>query len=165
MAPSKEIQKLPCLLGLLPSMELWLGLHSSVCLRYSKPHTLLSRYFPLGVREYAVSPILVSSLQWAQYKRRKRELGLDGSQVDETSPVVPGAPQSFAELRLHKILDTSLAGAIAGGALNSLKRSASCFRTILHALTHSLYMLRRECGLYTRLHNRRPLLHYAPARL
>ncbi|KAF8635498.1 hypothetical protein AX17_003888 [Amanita inopinata Kibby_2008] len=69
-----------------------------------------------GIREYAVSPLLVSTLPWTQYTRRRRELGLaehGGHPADE--------PLTFSEKRRHKLLDSGVSGAIAGAILRGQK--------------------------------------------
>ncbi|KAF9469369.1 hypothetical protein BDZ94DRAFT_1182175 [Collybia nuda] len=68
-----------------------------------------------GIREYAVSPILVSSLTWPQYVRRRRELGIGNNQLELPEKV------SWSDLRKHKTLDSGISGFAAGGLLRGWK--------------------------------------------
>jgi hypothetical protein len=66
----------------------------------------------VGVREYVVSPLLISTVPTKQYTRRKRELSQEG--VNSS-----GAALTFADMRLHKVPDTIIAGAFTGGVLSA----------------------------------------------
>jgi len=69
-----------------------------------------------GLREYAVSPLLVSTLPFPQYAKRRRELRVAGTRVLE-----PDLPLSRSEERRHKSLDSGLSGAFTGGILRGWK--------------------------------------------
>ncbi|TFK63230.1 hypothetical protein BDN72DRAFT_776151 [Pluteus cervinus] len=71
-----------------------------------------------GIREYAVSPVLVSSISSEQYIRRRQFLGI--SQPDDSLHTLSEAP-SILTLRTQKLLDTSLSGALAGGLIRGWK--------------------------------------------
>lgn len=68
-----------------------------------------------GIREYAVSPLLVSSLPWKQYETRRRALEL-GPTHNATQSTI-----SWSDLRTYNLLDTSISGAFTGALLNSWK--------------------------------------------
>lgn len=74
-----------------------------------------------GLREYAISPILVSTLPWPQYARRRRELGLTKSDAPTNSTLLEPLSPSFAERRTYKLLDSGLSGAATGGVLRGWK--------------------------------------------
>lgn len=76
----------------------------------------------LAVREYAISPVLVTFMDGPQYRRRRQLLGiqppgevLEG--VDETMPL--------SLLQYHKLLDTAISGAIAGGIIRGWRCTQS----------------------------------------
>lgn len=96
-------------------MELLL-LHSLVriyCCSYSRWFIFLF----LGIREFAISPLLVYTLPWPQYARRRHELGIKSSSEPYSAP----APPTWTDLRQYKTLDTGLSGALAGGLLRGWK--------------------------------------------
>ncbi|KAF8334257.1 uncharacterized protein EI90DRAFT_3153571 [Cantharellus anzutake] len=66
------------------------------------------------VREWLVSPILVSTLGWEEYARRGHS-----TTSGHLSP--PPSP-SLRKMRTEGLLDTALAGACTGAALNSMRR-------------------------------------------
>jgi len=68
------------------------------------------------VREYAVSPVLVSNLSGRQYgtRRKIRELG--------PQKIVTDTPLTWSELRTYNLLDTGISGTLTGGLLNTWKR-------------------------------------------
>ncbi|KAF5386664.1 hypothetical protein D9615_001564 [Tricholomella constricta] len=68
-----------------------------------------------SLREFAISPLLVHTLSWPQYVRRRRELGIN----DPSDPSLD--PPTWSDLRKHKTLDTGISGALAGGALRGWK--------------------------------------------
>lgn len=75
-------------------------------------------YGLLGCREYLVSPILLSTLPLPQYARRKIELqDIKGKRAEHYSPM------SWVDMRMHKLLDSGLSGALTGGMLNAWKRA------------------------------------------
>ncbi|KDQ12249.1 hypothetical protein BOTBODRAFT_419197 [Botryobasidium botryosum FD-172 SS1] len=65
-----------------------------------------------GLREYIVSPVLVSTLSTQQYVRRR----------DQFAGLTPRAPITWGEIRSEKLIDTAIASGLAGGALNAWKR-------------------------------------------
>jgi hypothetical protein len=81
---------------------------------------------PAGVREYVISPALVSTLPWKQYVHRKRHFELSAASGRQTASLAESTdePVTLSDLRTHKLLDTGLSGAITGGVLNSLKRAS-----------------------------------------
>lgn len=96
-----------------------------------------------AIREFVVSPLLVSRLSIPQYTRRRRELGID--------EVAPGASPplehlSWSELRTHKILDTGISGVLAGGALLGWKSMLSY--PVLIPLTNIRLLLQEGLELY-----------------
>jgi len=68
------------------------------------------------VREYAVSPVLVSNLPWRQYETRRK--------IQKLRPqnIVTDTPLTWSELRMYNLLDTGISGALTGGFLNTCKR-------------------------------------------
>ncbi|KAG6809977.1 hypothetical protein H0H92_013826 [Tricholoma furcatifolium] len=68
--------------------------------------------FLSGLRELVVSPVLVRTLPWPQYARRRHEDGIS----DPNDPPPVGVP-TWSDLRKHNTLDSGLSGAITGGAL------------------------------------------------
>ena len=71
-----------------------------------------------GIREFAISPLLVHTLSWPQYARRKLELDIEYSS-DQT--LHPAGHVSWSDLRTHKTLDTGMSGVLAGGLLRGWK--------------------------------------------
>ncbi|PFH51730.1 hypothetical protein AMATHDRAFT_46899 [Amanita thiersii Skay4041] len=67
-----------------------------------------------GLREYAISPLLASTLPWLQYVRRRHELAVDPSSLTP-------APLSWSEKRTQKLLDSGLSGAATGAILRGWK--------------------------------------------
>ncbi|KAF8643846.1 hypothetical protein AX16_008863 [Volvariella volvacea WC 439] len=65
-----------------------------------------------SIREFIVSPILVSAVPGAHYARRRRMLGINRERDDEYNL---SATPSWSELRTYKIVDTAASGAITGG--------------------------------------------------
>jgi hypothetical protein len=78
-----------------------------------------------GIREYVVSPVLVSTLPWRPYVQRKRaiELAVAKSRGDAAQVEAPEDDLTLQGLRTHKLLDTGLSGGLTGAVLNALKRS------------------------------------------
>ncbi|KZO95890.1 hypothetical protein CALVIDRAFT_598936 [Calocera viscosa TUFC12733] len=68
-----------------------------------------------GVREWAVSPLLVSTINQGQYAQRR--IQYQGDHVDGPDP-----KEGWTEMRLYKVPDSALAGALTGGALNPIRR-------------------------------------------
>ncbi|KAG6861542.1 hypothetical protein C0995_015275 [Termitomyces sp. Mi166 len=68
-----------------------------------------------ALREIVISPLLVNTLPWPQYSRRRRDLGI--SHPDD----LPAEPPTWSDVRKHNTLDSGLSGAIAGGALRGWK--------------------------------------------
>ncbi|EKM55194.1 uncharacterized protein PHACADRAFT_195221 [Phanerochaete carnosa HHB-10118-sp] len=68
-------------------------------------------------REYIVSPLLLSALSSGQFLRRRQELeDKKGKQPERNEKL------SWSHMRLHKLPDTALSGALTGGVLNAWKR-------------------------------------------
>ncbi|GJE90787.1 hypothetical protein PsYK624_069310 [Phanerochaete sordida] len=68
-------------------------------------------------REYIVGPLLLSALSSGQFLRRRQEIEDKKGKKPERSE-----PLSWSEMRLHKLPDTALSGALSGGVLNAWKR-------------------------------------------
>ncbi|KAG6817794.1 hypothetical protein H0H87_003202 [Tephrocybe sp. NHM501043] len=68
-----------------------------------------------ALRELAISPILIRTLSWSQYARRRQELGISHPH----DPPLEAA--TYSDLRKHNTLDSGLSGALAGGALRGWK--------------------------------------------
>lgn len=73
--------------------------------------------FSVAVREYAISPLLVSNLSWKQYEKRRstRDAGPKSSPAE--------VPLSWSELRTYNLLDTGFSGALTAGFINTWKRA------------------------------------------
>lgn len=70
-----------------------------------------------GIREFAVSPILVSMLDTPQYKRRRLELeGRNRLEAPHTHRL------TWSDMRMHNLLDSTISGALTGGILYSYQR-------------------------------------------
>jgi len=100
-----------------------------------------------SVRELLVSPLLVKNLHWEEYVRRRH------SQVaGELSSSLP--VPSFSQMRTEGLLDTALAGACIGAALNSARRgvrgvipgavTVSLASSGVQYVTNSLYIARLQ---------------------
>jgi hypothetical protein len=87
-----------------------------------------------GVREYAVSPVLVSNLPWQLYEKRRKMREL------EAENAIAPAPLSWSELRVHNLLDSGISGALTGGLFN-MTRSA-----YVHFIL-CFYLIRRQIKL------------------
>lgn len=73
-----------------------------------------------GFREYIISPLLLSVLSSDQFLRRRQELeDKKGKQPERDERL------SWSDMRLHKLPDTALSGALTGGVLNAWKRTCS----------------------------------------
>ncbi|KAG8684017.1 hypothetical protein FRC11_012732, partial [Ceratobasidium sp. 423] len=75
-----------------------------------------------AVREYVVSPALISSLDTPQYARRRSQLGITSKFND--LKYAHDHQDELAIIRQDRLLDTSVAGAIAGGGLNCWRSGA-----------------------------------------
>lgn len=71
-----------------------------------------------SIREFVISPLLVYTLSWPQYARRKLELGIEYS---SDNALLPAGHASWWDLRTHKALDTGVSGVLAGGLLRGWK--------------------------------------------
>jgi len=67
-----------------------------------------------SLREYIVSPLLVSGSPSPQFVRRRRELEATQSGRNHEPDTL-----TWWEMRTHKVPDTTISGAISGGLLNS----------------------------------------------
>ncbi|KAH0583535.1 hypothetical protein H2248_009162 [Termitomyces sp. 'cryptogamus'] len=68
-----------------------------------------------ALREIVISPLLVNTLPWPQYSRRRHDLGI--SHPNDWPTDTP----TWSDLRQHNTLDSGLSGAIAGGVLRGWK--------------------------------------------
>ena len=70
-----------------------------------------------GLREYVVSPLLLSCIGTGQFARRKLQL-------QNTQPGEKRFPETlnWSDMRIEKLPDTTLSGAITGSIFNSWKR-------------------------------------------
>ncbi|KAG9226174.1 hypothetical protein CCMSSC00406_0005085 [Pleurotus cornucopiae] len=75
----------------------------------------LTAFTFFGIREFAISPLLVSSLSTKEYQRWRRALEPLSSDIAEQSPV------SWGDLRRQKLLDSAVSGALTAGSLRALK--------------------------------------------
>lgn len=76
----------------------------------------------IGIREFVVSPLLVSTLETPQYMRRRQEIegvGRSGSDPQQQH----SHRLSWSEMRMHKLLDSTISGALTGGILYSWQRA------------------------------------------
>ncbi|GLB34659.1 hypothetical protein LshimejAT787_0202240 [Lyophyllum shimeji] len=71
-----------------------------------------------SIREFVVSPLLVHTLPWPQYARRRAALGVSPHPSD---PPQVAEPPTISDLRKHKTLDSGLSGALTGGVLRGWK--------------------------------------------
>ena len=78
-------------------------------------------YWPLGIREFGISPILTHVAPWKQFVHRRRELGI-GNSLDD---VPPSEKLFWSDLRTNRLFDSGMAGAITGGLLRGLKSMLS----------------------------------------
>ncbi|CUA68653.1 hypothetical protein RSOLAG22IIIB_08028 [Rhizoctonia solani] len=88
-----------------------------------------------AVREYAVSPALGLSLDTPQYARRRAELGITSNKFNDLKYTHEPHDQ-LALIRQDRLLDTGVAGSIAGGGLNFWRGGARAI--VPGALTASL---------------------------
>ncbi|ELU39630.1 hypothetical protein AG1IA_06338 [Rhizoctonia solani AG-1 IA] len=70
-----------------------------------------------ALREYVVSPALVLSLDTSQYAQRRARLGITSKQFNDLK-YAHEHQDELAMIRRDRLLDTGVAGAIAGGGLN-----------------------------------------------
>lgn len=63
-----------------------------------------------------ISPLLVYTLPWPQYVRRRQLLGIESSSDHDLVEQL-----SWSDLRKHKTLDTGLSGILTGGLLRGWK--------------------------------------------
>ncbi|KAF8688485.1 Molybdopterin binding protein, partial [Rhizoctonia solani] len=76
-----------------------------------------------ALREYVVSPALVLSLDTSQYAQRRARLGITSKQFNDLK-YAHEHQDELAMIRRDRLLDTGVAGAIAGGGLNFWRRGA-----------------------------------------
>ncbi|KAJ3567719.1 hypothetical protein NP233_g6179 [Leucocoprinus birnbaumii] len=72
-----------------------------------------------SMREYIIGPILVHTMPFEQYERRRRELRI-GQESSEARDMSASSSQ-FSYLRSHKLLDTALSGVTVGGIVRGLR--------------------------------------------
>jgi hypothetical protein len=72
---------------------------------------------PSGLREYIVGPALVLTLPGKQYRLRRHRLIYAAGGPTHDEP-----PLSWADIRISRLLDSGISGALAGGILNTWKR-------------------------------------------
>jgi hypothetical protein len=70
-----------------------------------------------ALREYAISPALVLSLDTPEYTRRRTELGIPSSTTLALQPT-----DELRAIRQTRLLDTAISGVVAGGGLNFWRR-------------------------------------------
>lgn len=72
----------------------------------------------LGLREYVVAPLLLSTTATGQHARRKQVL--ESTNAEDSEVQSPSAQQpSFSDIRSYKVLDTGMSGALAGGVFSA----------------------------------------------
>lgn len=89
----------------------------------------------VGIREYIASPALASFLEGSTYNRRLAELRQRRRAVLQL-----GENISWWDLRLYKLPDSVVSGAITGSILNSWKRTSFCvsfFRVFIRLIFDS----------------------------
>lgn len=89
-----------------------------------------------GLREYVVSPLLVSNIPSGQFCRRKLELD-----AKREGQLYRPERLDWWSMRSQKIPDSALSGAISGGFLNAWKRVYSFFA---HVFRHLLNLCPQE---------------------
>ncbi|KAF9500509.1 hypothetical protein BDN71DRAFT_1492845 [Pleurotus eryngii] len=103
----------------------------------------LTAFTFFGIREFAISPLLVSSLSTKEYQRRRRSLEPLSNDIAEQSPV------SWGDLRRQKLLDSAVSGALTAGSLRALKTGPK--GTLSGAIAGAT--LQRNRGAETKVHN------------
>ncbi|KAG9090521.1 signal transducing kinase of the PAK [Ceratobasidium sp. 370] len=96
--------------GMVPSTILYLTLQ---CL--TDPWTK-------ALREYAISPALVLSLDTPEYARRRANLGIPSPFPTASTSATP--PDELGAIRQNRLLDTAISGAVMGAGLNCWRRGA-----------------------------------------
>lgn len=91
-----------------------------------------------ALREYLVSPLLVSSIPTSQYTRRREQIllqeELKAAPSLQTTPNerrafaatadrVQHGPLTFNDIRLHNMADTAISAGLLGGGLNLVRRT------------------------------------------
>ncbi|KAF8607327.1 hypothetical protein BDV93DRAFT_307447 [Ceratobasidium sp. AG-I] len=89
-----------------------------------------------ALREYAISPALVLSLDTPQYARRRAELVIESPQHAQSDRIAYDSTDELRAIRQNKLLDTALSGALAGAGLNAWRRGPRAI--IPGAITASL---------------------------
>lgn len=74
-----------------------------------------------GIREFAVSPLLVATLPGVQYERRRKE-------KTETD-------LDWSEIRTDRLLDSAVSGFFTGGIIRGLTSASKVFRLGSYELT------------------------------
>ncbi|KAG8711620.1 hypothetical protein FRC08_015678 [Ceratobasidium sp. 394] len=75
-----------------------------------------------ALREYAISPALVLSLDTSEYARRRADLGILSPFPSASTLATP--PDELRAIRQNRLLDTSISGALTGAGLNYWRRGA-----------------------------------------
>ncbi|KAG8743300.1 hypothetical protein FRC10_012263 [Ceratobasidium sp. 414] len=75
-----------------------------------------------ALREYAISPALVLSLDAPEYARRRADLGIPSPFPSASTPAT--SPDEFRAIRQNRLLDTAISGVVAGAGLNYWRRGA-----------------------------------------
>ncbi|KAH7337622.1 hypothetical protein B0J17DRAFT_663643 [Rhizoctonia solani] len=88
-----------------------------------------------AIREYAVSPALVLSLDTPQYARRRTQLGITSNKFNDLK-YTHDHTDELSIIRQDRLVDTGVAGALAGGGLNFWRGGARAI--VPGALTASL---------------------------
>jgi len=73
-----------------------------------------------GIREIFVSPLLISTLPWIEYQRRRIAFNYKPLSSDKDTKELPSL--SYNDIRKSHLLDTFIAGGITGGILNTIRR-------------------------------------------
>ncbi|KAG8217562.1 hypothetical protein J3R82DRAFT_5713 [Butyriboletus roseoflavus] len=93
-----------------------------------------------SIREYVISPVLVSMLPGSQYQLRRQRLSLSvGQPMSEEAAFL-----SWADIRTSRLLDSGVSGGLAGGILNVWKRALGHLK---HFSNLSSYTLGGRRGL------------------
>ncbi|KAJ3782434.1 hypothetical protein GGU10DRAFT_396845 [Lentinula aff. detonsa] len=108
-----------------------------------------------SIREFAVSPLLVATLHFAQYERRRKE-----SDTLENL--------KWAEIRTDRLLDSAVSGSLTGGILRGMTRnlrgvsSGAISAGLICTLLQYMYNESRIIRLEYLVHQREPYATSSP---
>jgi hypothetical protein len=79
-----------------------------------------------AIREYVTTPLLMQTVPWELYIRRREWLAQNTRSTGALSPeLLESYPHAvtFSELRLDKLADSTITGAVLGGLTNAFRRT------------------------------------------